>query len=287
MPFNAPSRRARAAAVAASIVASVAVVSTAAAHDFWLVPHLFAFNSDSLIVNGKSGVRFPEGSPVQPTRVADAWLINSAGRTKLTDFAVVDGALRVSGKPAPGQYRVAVALTPRVTRTTPAGLLRFLRLEGGSAAADRLERENTMAGHDSVSYSGASYAATVVQVGRGGARGFSTAAGFPLEFIPLNDPTALHVGDTLHVRILGGGQPAAHIGLDATPADSSGRTASGEAANPWVALQADANGVARVHVTKAGPWLLRSAWVGRRDGAAANEFEVARSTFVFGVMGHH
>lgn len=268
-------------------VGTLATVSTAAAHDFWLVPNLFAFTADSLVVNGKSGTRFPEGSPVQPTRVADAWLINTAGRTKLTDFAVVDGALRLSAKPAPGQYRVAVALTPRVTRTTPAGLLRFLRLEGGSAAADRLERENTMAGQDSVSYSGASYAATVVQVGRGGARGFSSTAGFPLEFIPLNDPTTLHVGDTLHVRILGGGQPAAHIGLDATPADSSGRTASGEPANPWVALQADANGVAHVPVTKAGPWLLRSAWVGRRDGAPANEFEVARSTFVFGVMGHH
>lgn len=286
MPFNAPSRRARATAVAASMLASVAVVSTAAAHDFWLVPHLFAFTSDSLIVNGKSGTRFPEGSPVQPTRVADAWLINTAGRAKLTDFAVVEGALRLSGKPALGQYRVAVALTPRVTRTTPAGLLRFLRLEGGSAAADRLERENTMAGHDSVSYSGASYAATVVQVGRGGARGFSTAAGFPLEFIPLNDPTALHVGDTLHVRILGGGQPAANIGLDAMPADSSGR-APGDSSSRWTALQADANGVAHLHVTKAGPWLLRSAWVGRRAGAAANEFEVARSTFVFGVMGHH
>jgi uncharacterized GH25 family protein len=287
MPFNVRSHRARGIAIAASIVASVAFVSTAAAHDFWLVPHLFAFSSDSLVVNGKSGTRFPEGSPVQPTRVADAWLINAAGRTKLTDFAVVDGALRLSGTPAAGQYRVAVALTPRATRTTPAGLLRFLRMEGGSAAADRLERENTMAGHDTVSYSGASYAATVVQVGRGGARGFSTAAGFPLEFIPLNDPTGLHVGDTLHVRILGGGQPAAHIGLDATPADSSGRTASGEPANPWTALQADANGVAHVPVTKAGPWLLRSAWVGRRAGAAVNEFEVARSTFVFGVMGHH
>ena len=285
--FTVPSLRNRIVAVVAALAASLIVVSSAAAHDFWLIPHLFAFSSDSLVVNGKSGTRFPEGSPVQPTRVADAWLISASGRSKLTDFAVVDGALRVSGKPAPGQYRVAVALSARTTRTTPAGLLRFLRMEGGSAAADRLERESTLAGHDSVSYSGASYAATVIQVGRGGTRGFSTAAGFPLEFIPLNDPSSLHVGDTLHVRILGSGQPAAHIGLDVTPADSSGRTATGEASNPWTALQADANGVAHVPVSKAGPWLLRSAWVGRRDGAAANEFEVARSTFVFGVMGHH
>lgn len=266
------------------IAATFAVVSAAAAHDFWLIPNLFAFTSDSLAINGKSGTSFPEGSAVQPARVADAWLVNASGRTKLTDFAVVDSSLRVSGRPAAGQYRVAVALTPRTTRTTAAGLLRFLRLEGGSAAADKLERENTLSGHDSVSYTGASYAATIVQVGRGGARGFSSPAGFPLEFVPLNDPSGLRVGDTLHVRILGGGQAAAAIGVDVMSADSAGRAPG---ANPWASVQSDANGVAHVAVGKAGPWILRSAWVGRRQGAPANEFEVARSTFVFGVMPSH
>lgn len=287
MPNRVTTIHRRTIAFVGAIVASLAVVSSAAAHDFWLIPHLFAFTADSVVINGKSGTRFPEGSPVQPTRVADAWLLSGSIRTKITSMAVEDGALRLANRPGAGQYRVAVALMPRTTRTTPAGLLRFLRLEGGSAAADRLERENALAGHDSVVFQGVSYAATVVQVGRGGARGFGTTAGFPLELVPLNDPSSLHVGDTLHVRLLGGGQPAAHIGLDATPADTTTRAAGAEAPNLWVSVTADANGVAHIPLTRAGPWLLRSAWVGRRSGAPPNEFEVARSTFVFGVVGHH
>lgn len=279
-----PSRRARVFAAVASFSAIAVFVSTAAAHDFWLVPHLFAFTSDSVIVNGKSGTRFPEGSAVQPTRVADAWLIGGGTKTRLTNMTVEDGALRLSHRPDAGQYLVAVGLTPRTTRTTPAGLLRFLRAEGGAAAADRLESEQVLQGMDSVVFQGASYAATVVQVGRGGQRAFSSTAGFPLEFIPLSDPTSLHVGDTLRVRIMGGGQPAANLGVDARAADSTGAQGQG---NPWISVQTDANGVARVPLGKSGPWLLRSAWVGRRTGGAANEFDVARSTYVFGVMGHH
>ena len=279
-----PPRRARVLAVAASFAAIAGFVSSAAAHDFWLVPHLFAFTSDSVVVNGKSGTRFPDGSAVQPTRVADAWLVGGGKKARLTNLAVQDGALRISDRPDAGQYLVAVGLTPRTSRTTPAGLLRFLRAEGGTAAAGRLESEHVLHGMDSVVFHSASYAATVVQVGRGGQRAFSSTAGFPLEFVPLADPTALHVGDTLRVRILGGGQPAANVGIDARTADTTGMHGAGAA---WVSVQTDANGVARIPLGRSGPWLLRSAWVGKRAGGAPNEFDVARSTYVFGVMGHH
>ena len=273
-------------ATIAALSASLLVVSTALAHDFWLIPHLGAFTADSVVVNGKSGVRFPEGSAVQPTRVAEAWLVSGSARTKITELSVQDSALRVTNRPPAGQYRVALALTPRTTRTTPAGLLRFLRAEGGAAEAARLERENVIAGMDSVVFHGASYAATIVQVGRGGARGFSATAGFPLEFVPVEDRAMIHAGDTVRVRILGGGRPAAGIGVDArAAADSAAPTGEG-AANPWITVQTDANGVAHIPVTKPGLWLLRSAWVGRRANGAANEFDVARSTYVFSVMGH-
>lgn len=284
MPFLVSSSRRHLLAATASCGALLVAASLATAHDFWLVPHLFAFSGDSVVVNGKSGTRFPAGAPVQPARVAEAWLISDASRTKITAIAVMDSALRLNHRPAAGQYRVAVALTPRPSRTTPAGLLRFLRLEGGAAAADQLERERTLVGHDSVVFTGTSYAATIVQVGRGGPRGFSSTAGFPLEFVAMSDPAALRVGDTLHVRVLGGGRPAAHIGLDAMPADSGAPAGAGEE-SPWHAFTADATGVVHIPLRRSGAWLLRSAWVSRRAGAAANEFDVARSTFVFNVMG--
>lgn len=267
-------------------IASLTLVSVAGAHDFWLIPNALTFAPESTVqVNGKSGVRFPWGSAVQPERVAEAWIIGASGRTRITELSVEENALRLRQKPgAAGQYRVAVALTPRTTRSTPAGLLRFLRLEGGGTEAARLERENAFGGQDSAIYQGASYAATLVQVGRGGPPASSTSAGFPLEFVPVRDPARLQVGDTLRVKVVGGGAPVPGIGLDATPAmDSVASAAGAEPQNTWVTLSADANGIVHLPLTKSGPWLLRSAFVRRRAGGAANEWDVARSTYVFTV----
>jgi hypothetical protein len=50
-----------------------------------------------------------------------------------------------------------------------------------------------------------------------------------------------------------------------------------------VALTADASGVVHIPLTKAGPWMLRSAYATRRSGGAPNAFDVARTTYTFSV----
>lgn len=276
-------RRARL-AILASVAATLAVSATAAAHDFWLLPDLVAAASDSVLhVSGRSGVRFPNGSPVQPSRVVDARIIGAVGEMKIGQMSVEGGALRLHQKPeAAGQYLIAVALAPRVTRSTPAGLLRFLRAEGGAAEAARLEADPVFTTMDSVVFSGASYAATTSEIGRRGPRAFTRTAGFPLEFVPLNDPAHLHVGDTLHVRVLGAGKAVPGIGLDATPAMDS----STAVPPTHVAHLADAGGVVHVPLTKAGPWMLRSAYA-IRGSSASSQWTVARSTYVVMVAGGH
>ena len=268
-----------------ALMAILGFAATAAAHDFWIIPDFFVADGEAVVhVKGMSGTRFPAGSAVQPARIAEARLIGAAGETKITEMAVEGTALRLHQKPAAaGQYVVAVAMASRTTRSTPAGLLRFLRLEGGAGEAAHIERDSSFSRPDSVTYASTSYAATAVQVGRGGPRAFSRSTGFPLEFVPVSDPAHLHVGDTLHVRMIGGGQPVAGIAIDATGAiDSTGRLGSSP-----VSLLADANGIAHVPLTKEGPWMLRSAFVIRHAGGAANEWDVARTTYVFNVGAHH
>lgn len=269
----------------ATAVMTLAAVSTAVAHDFWVIPDLFASTGDATLqVSGRSGTRFPAGSAVQPERVADAQLIGVSGRTRLTDLSVAGTALRIRQKPpAAGQYLVAVALTPRPTRSTPAGLMRFLRAEGGSAEAARLEREGIVTG-DSIVFYGTSYASTHVQVGQGGPRAYQLTAGYLLDFVPVNDPAYLHQGDTLHVKLVGAGKAVPGIGLDAVPAADTAAGATAPTATP---LTADANRIVHVPLPKAGPWMLRSAFVARRVGGAANEWDVARTTYVFNVSAHH
>lgn len=289
MPAPTPQRfrtAPRLAALTMATVASLALVSSAAAHDFWLIPHMFGFPDGSTVhVNGQSGTRFATGTPVQPSRVAEARMIGASSETKITEMAVEGTALRLTHKPAAaGQYLVAAALTPplRPARATPAALIRFLRAEGGAAEAARLERDSAFMRFDTVAYASRSYAATILQVGNGGPRAFSKTTGYPLEFVPLADPARLRVGDTLHIRILGNGKAVGSIGVDATPAADTTAAAAGASTSPMVSITADAQGVVHLPLTKAGPWMLRSAFVSPKPGTA-NEFDVARATYTFGV----
>ncbi|MES2178033.1 MAG: DUF4198 domain-containing protein [Gemmatimonadota bacterium] len=278
-------------AVAPVLLATIGVVSTASAHDFWVIPDMFVFRADSVIhASGRAGTRFPVGTPVQPTRVADARLIGATTQTKITQLSVEGSSLRLHEKaPAAGQYVIAVTLTSTSTRSTPANLLRFLRAEGGAAEAARLEKENALVGQDSVVYQATSYATAIVEVGRGGPRAFAVSTGLPLEFIPVNDPAHLHVGDTLHVKIVGNGKAVPGIGVFAGPAVDTTASASGAApataANTSLVLSADGNGVLHLPLTSAAAWNLRAAYVYRHSGAP--EWRIARATYVFNVSASH
>lgn len=277
--YPAPRTRRRA-IVPMLAVALLTATSTMFAHDFWLVPDAFWVAGDSTIrTSGRSGLRFPNGSAVQPTRVADARIVGASSQMKITEISVEGTSLRLFQKPtAPGQYLIVVELTSRPSRSTPAGLARFLRAEGGADEATRLERENAFAGRDSLVYHSASYATTIVQFGSGGATAYNTSTSQPLQFIPLTDPLRARVGDTLHVRIEGNGKPLANTGLYTNGVVDS--AATGAAATTH--LMTDAQGVAHIPLTKTGPWIVRSAYVSPRPGAAG-EWDVARATYVFNV----
>ena len=279
-------QRSRAAAAVTAVAATLTIFSAAAAHDFWLIPDFFGFPAGSAVhVNARSGTRFPAGTAMQPARVAEARIIGGSSDLKITEMAVEGTSLRLHYKPsAPGQYLVTAILTPpaRTNRVPPAGLIRFLRAEGGAAEAARLERDEAFMARDTVLYASRSSAATVLQLGNGGPRAFSRTAGYPLEFVPLSDPTMLRVGDTLRVRVLGNGKAAPNIGIDAVPAaDTTAQSEGGE--SQVVTLTADAGGVVHLPLTKAGPWMIRSAYVSARPGGAANEFDVARATYTLSV----
>lgn len=284
--------RRRAAKPAGSlIVAGIAVVfcaSTVFAHDFWIIPDMFVFAKNSPVhVNGRQGgTKFPVGTAVPADRVIDARIIGAASSVKITEIAVDGASLRLHQKPAAaGQYLVVVALSTRDFRETPAGVVRFLKAEGGAAEAARLERENTLQGLDSVVFTAASYAETIAQVGNGGPRAFAKTAGLRLEFSPVNDPGKLRVGDTLHVKMLGNGTPIPNLGIEiATGLDS---TAAADVSVTRVAFSADAKGVVHVPLTKTGPVMMRSAYASRKQGGTPKEWDVSRTTYVFNVGGRY
>ena len=93
-----------------------------------------------------------------------------------------------------------------------AAFRRYLALEGAADIATWYERQGGFP-TDSVTMRSAKFAKTLLQVGVGGAPAFSRSAGQAIELIPLENPLALHAGDTARVRVLFGGKPLpmAHV----------------------------------------------------------------------------
>lgn len=259
----APRRTAR--RLAAILTAAVGLAATArslAAHDFWLVPNAFAVAAgEAVAVRGQTSTRFPTSiAAVVPERVADARLLGASTEERITDLSVEGKSLLLRSRPtAAGQRVVAIALVPRASRTTPQALQRYLALEGAPALAERYAREGRFTGSDSLSQRTTKVAKTVVEVGRGGPRAFTRAAGHALEFVPVTDPAAARAGDTLAVRLLFRGAPLAdaHLHAGVAPEGAAADSTAG-AAPADLALVTDAQGVARLPLTRAGLWNVRT-----------------------------
>ncbi|MET0552291.1 MAG: DUF4198 domain-containing protein [Vicinamibacteria bacterium] len=94
----------------------------------------------------------------------------------------------------------------------------------------------------------ATYAKAVVRVGDTDDDSWSEPVGLGLEIVPLGDPTRLHAGDTLAVRVLENGRPLAGLSLRTL---TRGRAPS--------AVTTDARGEASIALGAGGPWLIAGA----------------------------
>jgi ketosteroid isomerase-like protein len=267
------------------VFALFASVGALSAHDFWIVPNAFAVATGaSMEVRGQTSVRFPtSGSAVTPDRVGEARVISASSDDRISDLSVAGKSLLLKHRPAAaGQRVVAVALVSRMSHAAPAGLKRYIGLEGAPELAERYDREGLFAKSDSLTQKTTKYAKTIVEVGRGGPRAYAKAAGHALEFVPVTDPSTLRVGDTIAVRLLFRGRALGNVHLHAGAApevaleDSSALPAEAKD----LSLTTDASGVVRVPIDQQGLWNLRTLHAAPvADGSL--EWEVAFATIVF------
>ena len=258
-----------------------------AAHDFWLVPNAFEVAAGSSIdVLGQTSSRFPTSeSAVATERVVDARILGAgSSSTRISDLSIAGKSLRMRAKPeAAGQYVVAASLHWRSMRESAESFRRYLSLEGAPAALERIDRDGLLAGRDSVTRRYAKYAKTLVQVGSGGARAFNRMAGHPLEFVPERDPGVLRIGDTLSVRLVFQGQPAAGARVHAGAVEWAGGNVPEQPRETAkdVELIADANGVVRVPIAATGLWNVRTIQITQSPPGVGADWDAHWATLVF------
>lgn len=264
------------------------VATTLTAHDFWLVPDAFQVAPGGWIeVSGQTSSRFPTSeAAVALDRVADARVLDATGEARIADLSHAGRSLRIRHRPtSPGQKVVALSLHPRSVRESAEGFRRYLVLEGAPEALERYEREGRLPTADSVTRRYAKYAKTLVEVGRGGPRAFDRVAGYPLELVPLRDPSALRAGDTLAVRLLYRGRPlaGARVHADGVPMEAGVLSGVDAPGAKEAAVETDGDGVARVPVTSGGLWNVRTLHIVPADAGSGADWDTHWATLVFGV----
>lgn len=273
--------RGRRAAVAgtAALLAGLALVRSAAAHDFWLVPDLFQVADDAtILVRGQTSSSFPSSlSAVQTSRIAEARVIGAREDARITDAATQENSLLLRHRPhGIGQRLVAVVIAPTTLRASGPGFKEYMVLEGAPGLAARYEQHGLLPATDSITRRYAKYAKTFVEVGIAGPRVFDRVVGHPLEFIPLRDPESLRPGDTLTLSLRYRGGPLADAEIHAGVAVDGGGPLD-------ASLVTDSTGKVRVPVPRAGLWNVRTLHIVPADAGTGADWDSHFATLVFRV----
>ena len=177
---------------------------------------------------------------------------------------------------APGTWVAGVSTGPRNIEMSGADFNSYLEHDG---ILDMLEwrRENQAMDLPAVEkYS--KHVKTIFQVGDKTSEDWKTVLGYPIEFVPLENPYDLHPGHTLSVQLLFRGEPLAnelvYVGLDADGSEtlSDHTHGEGEAQDHEHAdasdgdhthtggtqLRTDDQGIAKVFLPAKGIWYLRT-----------------------------
>ena len=257
-----------------ALLASLLIVTTTGAHDFWLVPDAVAVaTSGEIVVRGQTSSAFPTTlSAVTPDRVTEARVVGATDDERVTALSTRDNSLVLRHRPkTPGQKIVAVAIGWRHVKETAASFRTYLVAEGAEDALNHYDRTGQLPTADIVRRY-AKYGKTAVEVGAG-PRAFDRVIGHPLEFIPLSDPTAATSGP-IRMRLMFQGKPLAGARVHAGKAPVSGTKET------ELSLMTSRDGVFSVPAS-AGLWNVRTIHVVPAPAAADAQWDVHWATLVY------
>lgn len=246
----------------------------AAAHDTWLAPNNAAVPVGStVLLDLTSGMAFPALEfAVKPERVVKARVRLGGATSVLGKRKAGPQSLRVTARLAQaGVATLWIELAPKALELTPDKVAEYLDEIGASPEIRRAWEEGGAGRRWREVYT--KHAKTYVRVGEPATeRSWAEPCGMNLEILPEADPTALHAGDALPVRVLREGKPFAGFPV--------GLVHAGEAHG--LLQTTDAEGRTTFRLERSGRWLLRGTDL-RRSKKPATEWESDFATLVLEV----
>ena len=148
---------------------------------------------------------------IDRNRMLDASILNNGVRTKVSEeqWTEKDSITFLNFKTGDaGTYVAGVSTKARSLAMEPEAFNEYLEHEG---IYDMLEwRRNNDALDSNVVEKYSKHVKTIFQVGNTKTDDWQSALGYPIEFVPLQNPYELHTGDSLAVKLLLNGKPLAN-----------------------------------------------------------------------------
>ena len=233
--------------------ALVVVASGLYAHDLFIKLNTYFLSPGAAVrVPVLNGTFSSSENAINRARIADLSLVTPAGRSQL-DTSIVSArhdttflSVRLAGS---GTYVLAMSTLPSEIALAGKQFSEYLKEEAIQGIIE--DRAKAGISADSAHERYSKHVKAVFQVGTERTNDFATVLGYPAELVPLDNPYALKLGDTIRVRSLVDGRPVA-----AQAVLAGGRTASGTriAARE---LKTDSDGVAALALSARGRWYLK------------------------------
>ena len=147
-----------------------------------------------------------------------------------------------------GTYVVGASLFPREITLTAAQFNDYLKEDGIPDVLDARARDGELNKDARERYQ--KHVKAVFQVGTARSTAYGTVFGYPAELVPVTNPYAARVGDTLVFRALVDGRPAVDQ-LVIAGGEQDGK------ARDEVRARSDSTGVARFAITGPGKWYIK------------------------------
>lgn len=240
-----------------------------AAHDLFLKPDKFFLSPGAVIpVRAINGTFTTSEGSVTSDRIRHSAIIGGGSSASLvpTDWDTTNKMSTWTVRTgSAGTYMVAASLLPRTIKLTGAEFNEYLESDGlpDVLAARRKSGELGKGAHERYS----KHVKTLLQVGNVRTPRVDTILGYPAELVALDNPYRLRVGSAIRVKALADGVPVANQYLL-----YGGRTASGGRINAK-GIRTDAEGIARIRLTRAGTWYVKFINMKKIDAAAGDSVD--------------
>ncbi len=247
------------------------------AHDLYLLPGLFRVpQGGELKVAFHNGDSFPE-SEVAPKveRLRDSQVSGRSGSAAMKNLRVSGnetfGDVTIAGT---GNFLLSVRTVPNFIELAPDKFLAYLKEEGLSEVIEWRTQHAETGKPGRERYT--KFAKSLIRSGSPDDY-FQHALGFPIEIIPLRDPSTIHAGGSLPVQVMFLGKPAAGLQVESA-------WASGTRKKTIVVGRTGADGSITVPVPQTGKWRLHSLKMERCAEPAAADWESSWASLTFEIQ---